>query len=78
MTKSILSFNETLEFMNVSKSFLYKLTSKREIKFYKPNNGKLYFKVTDLEEWMLRNEKISKYDLEEKILNNKESKNGSK
>lgn len=55
--KSILSFNETLEFMNVSKSFLYKLTSKREIKFYKPNNGKLYFKVTDLEEWMLRNEK---------------------
>lgn len=76
--KTILSFNEALEFMDVSKSFLYKLTSKREIKFHKPNNGKLYFKVDDLEKWMLRNEKISKYDLEEQILTSKVKRNGGK
>ncbi len=54
--KEILSFKESIEFMDVSKSFLYKLTSEGRISFFKPNNGKIYFKKEDLENWMMQNE----------------------
>ena len=75
--KEILSFREALVYLDVSKSNLYKLTSKKEIQFTKPNNGKLYFKKVDLDEWMLQNESVTKSVLEEIILN-KIRKNGTK
>jgi excisionase family DNA binding protein len=65
--KEILSFKESLIFLGVSKSFLYKLTSKKAIKFSKPNNGKLYFKKSDLYEWMIHNEIKSTDVLENEI-----------
>lgn len=72
--KTVLSFNETLELMDVSKSFLYKLTSKRKINFFKPNNGKIYFRRSDVESWMMQNEQLSLPSFEEmsnlKIRNN--------
>ena len=46
-----LSFNQAKEFLQTSSSTLYKLTSAKEIKHYKPN-GKLLFKKTDLEDWL--------------------------
>jgi len=46
-----LSFNQAKEFLQMSSSSLYKLTSAKEIKHYKPN-GKLLFKKADLEEWL--------------------------
>lgn len=72
--KQILSFKEALLFMDVSKSFLYKLTSQGSITFFKPNNGKLYFRKVDLENWMLQNEQKSlasvREEYEEKIFKN--------
>ena len=56
--KEILSFKEALVYLDVSSSFLYKLTSKNEIPFTKPNGGKIYFKKEDLNNWMLK--KVSK------------------
>ncbi len=67
--KEILSFNEALIYLDVSKSLLYKLTSKRVINFTKPNNGKLYFKKSDLDDWMLKNESKSLSVLEDEIVN---------
>ncbi len=67
--KQILSFNEALIFLDVSKSFLYKLVSKRGINFTKPNGGKLYFKKSDLENWMLQSESKSVGVLEDEMLN---------
>ncbi|WP_372474137.1 helix-turn-helix domain-containing protein [Capnocytophaga sp. ARDL2] len=61
-TKQILSFREALVYLDISESSLYKLTSNREITFTKPNNGKIYFKRTDLDNWMLSNEHKSKSD----------------
>ncbi|MEG2309137.1 helix-turn-helix domain-containing protein [Chryseobacterium sp.] len=67
--KNILSFKESIEFMDVSKSFLYKLTSEGRINFFKPNNGKIYFKKEDLENWMMQNEVKSITSLEESTIN---------
>lgn len=56
--KEILSFREELVYLDVSESFLYKLTSERAIEFTKPNGGKLYFKKSDLvNAWKLADEK---------------------
>lgn len=67
--KEILSFKEALVYLDVSSSFLYKLTSKNEIPFTKPNGGKIYFKKEDLNNWMLKNASKSNDDLENEIDN---------
>lgn len=51
----ILSLNEATEFLKTSKSFLYKLTSQKLIPHYIPSGKKIYFKKTDLENWLLKN-----------------------
>lgn len=65
--KEILSFREALQYMDVSQSFLYKLTSKKAIEFTKPNGGKIYFRKSDLDNWMLQNESTTAKVLEEKV-----------
>jgi len=67
--KEILSFREALQYMDVSQSFLYKLTSKKAIEFTKPNGGKIYFRKSDLDNWMLQNESTTAKVLEEKVIN---------
>ena len=65
--KAILSLKEAAEYMGVSESTLYKMTSARTITFYKPNNGKIYFKRVDLNNGMLQNEVTSVTQREEDI-----------
>lgn len=74
--KEILSFKESIEFMDVSKSFLYKLTSEGRINFFKPNNGKIYFRKEDLENWMMQNEMKSVESLEKYLLTKNFKSNG--
>jgi len=57
-SKEILSLKEASSYLDVSESLLYKLTSNRKIKFYKPNRGRIYFKRVDLDHWMLQNEQV--------------------
>ncbi len=53
--KETLSFNEAVEYLDVSKSFLYKLTSQGKITHYKPNNKLIYFRRDDLNKFLQRN-----------------------
>ena len=77
MQKEILSFNEALVYLDVSASFLYKLTSKKAVEFTKPNGGKIYFSKKDLNNWMLSNTSQSKKTLETEILKHlKKNNNG--
>lgn len=77
--KEILSFKEALVYLDVSESLLYKLTSNRALTFYKPNGGKLYFKRSDLHDWMIKNEIKSILVLEDEVNNYlKERKDGKK
>jgi excisionase family DNA binding protein len=69
--KPILSFREATCYLDVSESFLYKMTSGARINYFKPNNGKIYFKREDLDNWMLSNEVKSINDLQNQVLNAK-------
>lgn len=55
LTKNVLSFEEASRFLNLSKSYLYKLTSGNLIPHYKPQGKMLYFERTELEAWLRRN-----------------------
>lgn len=55
LNKNILSFDEASEFLNLSKSYLYKLTSANLISHYKPQGKMLYFEKTELEAWLRQN-----------------------
>ncbi len=72
--KEILSFKEALIYLDVSESFLYKLTSKKVIEFTKPNGGKIYFKKSNLDNWMLQSQSTSARVLEENIFNHLKQK----
>lgn len=67
--KEKMSFKEALIYLDVSNSLLYKQTSSRTITFSKPNGGKIYFKKTDLDDWMNQNELKSIRVLENEINN---------
>lgn len=52
LTKNVLSFDEASKFLNLSKSYLYKLTSGNLIPHYKPQGKMLYFEKVELEAWL--------------------------
>ena len=55
LTKYVLCFDEASKFLNLSKSYLYKLTSGNLIPLYKPQGKMLYFEKADLEAWLRQN-----------------------
>lgn len=63
-----MSFAEAAEYLDISKSHLYKMTSKSQIKFFKPNGKKIYFRKSDLNNWLFRNESSTEKELEQKAI----------
>ena len=63
--KNVLSFNEACQYLELSQSHLYKLTSAGSIPHYKPNGKKLYFNRAELDEWLLRNRNTTKNEIEQ-------------
>lgn len=61
MQKQVLNFNETCNYLELSQSHLYKLTSTGAIPHYKPNGKKIYFQRDQLDVWLLRN-RVSSHD----------------
>ena len=51
-TKNVLSFDEASKYLNLSKSYLYKLTSAQQIPHYKPQGKMIYFEKVALEAWL--------------------------
>ena len=68
LNKEILNFNDACTFLNYSKSYLYKLTYSRQIIHYKPNGKMLYFKKSDLEDWLLRNRVKTAGEIEQEAI----------
>ena len=64
LKKDVLNFNETCQYLNVSQSHLYKLTSTKQVPHFCPQGKKLYFKRTELDIWLQRNRKSSADDIE--------------
>ena len=75
LTKNVLSFDEASKFLNLSKSYLYKLTSGNLIPHYKPQGKMLYFEKVELEAWLSQNPIKTQAQIEQEaqkyILNNR-------
>jgi excisionase family DNA binding protein len=57
--KEILTFEEACIYLGRKASFMYKLTSGRLIPHYVPNGKLIYFKRTELDEWVLQHKRKS-------------------
>ena len=47
-----LNSNEASLYLDISKSYMYRLTMDKTIPFYKPNGKKMYFKKIDLDNFL--------------------------
>jgi len=54
-TEKPLTFNEAAQYLDISKSYLYKLTCSNKIPHYKPQGKRLYFAKSELDIWLFRN-----------------------
>ena len=68
-TEKPLTFNEAAEYLDISKSYLYKLTCKNKISHYKPQGKRVYFTKSELDAWLLRNRVSTLEDIEQKAVN---------
>lgn len=66
--KEILTIEEAAEMLGLSTSRLYKMTSNKEVPYYKPGGKKIYLKRRDLEDWIL-NSRVSADSEEDEKLN---------
>ena len=63
LSKDVLNLNEAAQYLDISQSHLYKLTSTKRIPHFCPQGKKLYFKRTELDEWLLSNRQITNSDI---------------
>ncbi len=68
-TKEVLTSDETALYLGISKSYLYKLTMRREIPHYKPLGKMVYFNRLELEEWLQSNRVATSTELTEQANN---------
>jgi excisionase family DNA binding protein len=64
-----LTFTQALEFLQVSRSTLYKLVHRKEIEYFKPSGGKLYFDKKVLLEYMRRGRVKSSEEIDDEAAN---------
>jgi excisionase family DNA binding protein len=65
--KEILTIEEASEFLGLSVSRLYKMTSNKEIPHYKPGGKKIYLNRNEIEGWILNSRVASVYEFDEKL-----------
>jgi excisionase family DNA binding protein len=64
LQKEVLNFNEACQYLDVSQSHLYKLTSTKQIPHFCPQGKRLYFKRLELDQWLQRNRKTTEDEIE--------------
>jgi excisionase family DNA binding protein len=62
-TKEVLTSDEAAQYMGISKSYLYKLTMKKQIPHYKPLGKMCYFNREELEQWLQSNRVATSVEL---------------
>lgn len=53
--KNVLDIDDVVLLTGLSKGYIYKLTCKKEIPYYKPNGKLIYFDRQEVEGWMKQN-----------------------
>lgn len=64
-TSKPLSFREAADYLGFRPSYLYKLTHRKLIPFFKPSGKMLFFAKSDLDEWVFGKEKVKSEKLKE-------------
>ena len=64
LMKEVLNFNDACNYLDISASHLYKLTSQKSIPHFCPQGKKLYFKRAELNEWLQRKRQTSTDEIE--------------
>ncbi len=65
-TKEVLTSDEAATYMGISKSYLYKLTMRKQIPHYKPMGKVCYFNRVELEQWLQSNRVSTDGELNER------------
>ncbi len=65
--KKFLTLEESANYLSISKSHLYKLTSRNDIPFYQPTGKKIYFKKTEIDEWIFNSKVQPVSDIENEV-----------
>ena len=65
--KEFLTIEEASEFLGLSTSRLYKMTSNKEIPHYKPGGKKIYLNRQELEQWILNSRVASNSDFDDEL-----------
>ena len=68
-TKPVLTAKEAAAYCGLSVNYLHRLTSGKKIPFFKANGGFLYFKRSELDDWMTRNRVAPDYEVSEQAAN---------
>lgn len=65
VVKDFLTIDEVADYLQISKSAVYKMTSAKEITVYKPNGKNIFILRDDLKKWIRRNPVLSYDELEQ-------------
>lgn len=49
----VLNANQAASYLDISLSHLYRLTSERRLQYYKPGGGRIYFRKSELDAYIL-------------------------
>jgi excisionase family DNA binding protein len=64
LKKDVLNFSEACQYLDISESHLYKLTSRKQIPHFCPQGKKLYFNRHEMDNWLQQNRQISNDEIE--------------
>lgn len=62
--KRPLNFDEGCEYTGIKPSYMYKLTSRREIPHSKPGGKQIFFDREELDQWLLSNRVATRNEIE--------------
>jgi excisionase family DNA binding protein len=65
LQKEIQNLHEACEYLDVSPSYMYKLTCTNAIPHYCPTGKKLYFRRSELDAWVLQHKQASSGEIEQ-------------
>lgn len=66
--KNVLTIDDVSLLTGISKSALYKMTSKKQIPHYKPNSKLLFFDRKEIEDWEKQNRVYTQQETEQKAI----------
>ncbi len=62
--KEVLTVEEFAAYTGIATNYVYQLTHEKRIPYYKPEGKKIYFKRSEVENWLLRNRHKTNSEIE--------------